>query len=104
MDDVGIKIHKLKHLKLYGKILLADELPASLVRSFSPGSFDTRRELAIEVHDSDAVHRLHKVAHHDWNHSHRIDLSDEGLVADLDSRIKAGAEILALDAKDEDEG
>jgi cardiolipin synthase len=100
MDDVGIKIHKLKHLKLHGKILLADEL-AAIVGSinFSPGSFDTRRELAIEIRDGDAVHRLHKVAHHDWNHSHRIDLSDEGLVADLDSRIEAGADILALDVK-----
>ena len=24
MDDIGIKIHKLKHLKLHGKMLLAD--------------------------------------------------------------------------------
>ena len=27
MDDVGIKIHKLKHLKLHGKMLLADGVP-----------------------------------------------------------------------------
>ena len=28
MDDVGIKIHKLKHLKLHGKMLLADGVRA----------------------------------------------------------------------------
>ena len=27
MDDVGIKIHKLKHLKLHAKMLLADGMP-----------------------------------------------------------------------------
>jgi hypothetical protein len=32
------------------------------------------------------VDRLYKVAHHDWSHSHPLDLSDEGLLADLEER------------------
>src|SRR5262245_32173722 len=41
MDDVGIKIHKLKGLKLHGKMLLADGV-AAIVGSINlaPGSFD----------------------------------------------------------------
>ena len=52
MDDVGIKIHKLKHLKLHGKMLLADGV-AAIVGSinFAAGSLDGRRELAIEMRD-----------------------------------------------------
>jgi phosphatidylserine/phosphatidylglycerophosphate/cardiolipin synthase-like enzyme len=49
MDDVGIKIHKLKHLKLHGKMLLADGLRAIVGSiNLAPGSFDDRQELAIE--------------------------------------------------------
>lgn len=97
MDDVGIKIHKLKHLRLHGKMLLADGV-AALVGSinFAAGSLDGRRELAIEVRDDDVVERLHKVARHDWEHSHPLDLSDEGLLADLEDRIEGGAELLGL--------
>ena len=52
MDDVGIKIHKLKGLKLHGKMLLADGVRAIVGSiNLAPGSFDDRRELAIEVHD-----------------------------------------------------
>jgi phosphatidylserine/phosphatidylglycerophosphate/cardiolipin synthase-like enzyme len=98
MDDVGIKIHKLKHLRLHGKMLLADGV-AAIVGSinFAAGSLDGRRELAIEVRDDNVVERLHHVAHHDWEHSHPLDLSDEGLLADLEDRIKGSAEILGLD-------
>ena len=87
MDDVGIKIHKLKGLKLHGKMLLADGI-VGIVGSINlaPGSFDDRRELAIEVRDDEIVERLHKVAHRDWENSHPLDLSDEGLMADLEDR------------------
>lgn len=96
MDDVGIKIHKLKHLKLHGKMLLADGLRAIVGSiNFAPGSFDDRRELAIEVHDDDIVERLDKVARHDWEHSHPLDLTDEGLFTDLEEH-GGGAEILVL--------
>jgi cardiolipin synthase len=85
MDDVGIKIHKLKHLRLHGKMMLADGV-AAIVGSinFAAGSLDGRRELAIEVRDDDVVDRLHEVAQHDWEHSHSLALSDEGLLADLE--------------------
>jgi phosphatidylserine/phosphatidylglycerophosphate/cardiolipin synthase-like enzyme len=87
MDDVGIKIHKLKHLKLHGKMLLADGLRAIVGSiNLAPGSFDDRRELAIEFDDDEIVDRLHKIAHHDWKHSHPLDLSDEGLMSDLEKR------------------
>ena len=85
MDDVGIKIHKLKHLKLHGKMLLADGCRAIVGSiNLAPGSFDDRRELAIELHDDDVVERLEQVARHDWEHSHPLDLTDEGLFMDLD--------------------
>jgi cardiolipin synthase A/B len=98
MDDVGIKVHKLKHLKLHGKVLLADGA-AAIVGSinFAAGSLDGRRELAIEVHDDDVVERLHKVVQHDWEHSHPLDLSDEGLLADLEDRIEGSARLLGFD-------
>jgi phosphatidylserine/phosphatidylglycerophosphate/cardiolipin synthase-like enzyme len=101
MDDVGIKIHELKHLKLHGKMLLADGV-AAIVGSinFAAGSLDGRRELAIETRDDDVVDRLHKVARHDWEHSHPLDLSDEGLLADLEDRVEDSARLLALEDED----
>jgi len=84
MDDVGIKVHKLKHLKLHAKMLLADGLKAIVGSiNLTPGSFDSRRELAIEVHEDEVVDRLHDIVHHDWENSRTLDLSDEGLLADL---------------------
>ena len=98
MDDVGIKIHKLKHLKLHGKMLLADGARAIIGSiNLAPGSFDDRRELAIEVHDEEIVERLHQIAKHDWENSHPLDLSDEGLFADLEDRKEGSSENLALD-------
>ena len=87
LDDVGIKIHKLKNLKLHGKMLLADGV-AAIVGSMNltRGSLDDRRELAIEVRDDHVVERLQKVADHDWKHSHPLDLSDDALLADLEDR------------------
>jgi phosphatidylserine/phosphatidylglycerophosphate/cardiolipin synthase-like enzyme len=97
LDDVGIKVHKLRHLKLHGKMLLADGV-AALVGSinFAAGSLDGRRELAIEVRDDNIVDLLHRVAHHDWEHSHPLDLSDEGLLADLEDRAEDGASLLGI--------
>jgi cardiolipin synthase A/B len=95
MDDVGIKVRKMKHLKLHGKILLADGVRAVVGSiNLAPGSFDSRRELAIEVRDDEVVSRLQKVVHHDWKHSHPLDLSDAGLLADLEDR--QGVEDLAI--------
>jgi phosphatidylserine/phosphatidylglycerophosphate/cardiolipin synthase-like enzyme len=87
LDDVGVKVHTLKHLKLHATMLLADGV-AGIVGSINlaPGSFDGRRELAIAVDDAEAVARLHHIAHHDWENSHPLDLSDAGLLADLEGR------------------
>jgi len=103
LDDVGVKIRKLKHLRLHGKMLLADGV-ASIVGSINlaPGSLDSRRELAIEVRDEEVVERLQKIAHHDWKHSHPLDLSDEGLLADLEDRAEE-AQKLAIGAPREGE-
>jgi phosphatidylserine/phosphatidylglycerophosphate/cardiolipin synthase-like enzyme len=100
MDDMGIKVHKLKHLRLHGKMLLADGVGAFVGSiNFAAGSLDGRRELAIEVRDGDVVDRLHRVARHDWEHSHPLDLSDAGLLADLEGRVEGSAEMLAIDVK-----
>jgi cardiolipin synthase len=98
MDDVGIKVHKLKHLKLHAKMLFSDGVRAIVGSiNLAPGSFDSRRELAIEVRDDEVIERLHKVVHHDWENSHPLDLTDEGLLADLEDRKDAAD--LALHTK-----
>ena len=98
LDDVGVKVHKLKHLKLHAKMLLADEARAIVGSiNLSPGSFDSRRELAIEADDRHLVKRLLEIVHHDWKHSHPLDLTDEGLLTDLAKRGGGeGAAKLAL--------
>jgi phosphatidylserine/phosphatidylglycerophosphate/cardiolipin synthase-like enzyme len=97
MEDVGIKIHKLKHLKLHAKMLLADHARAIVGSiNLAPGSFDSRRELAIEVDDEHVVKRLSKIVKRDWEHSHPIDLTDEGLLEEFKKHKMEEAEDLAL--------
>ena len=99
MDDVGIKVHKLKGLKLHAKVLFADDMRAIIGSiNLAPGSFDSRRELAIEVRDQEVMERLHTVVHRDWENSHPLDLTDEGLMAELEESDSNVAEDLALDA------
>ena len=92
-------MHRLKHLKLHGKMLLADE-PRAIIGSINlaPGSFDERRELAIETDAPDVIARLHDVTQRDWQNSETLDLSDEGVLADLNKHHqgRAGAKQLAL--------
>ena len=103
MDDVGIKVHTLRHLKLHGKMLIADGCRAIVGSiNLAPGSFDDRRELAIEVHDEEIVERLQQIAHEDWTNSHPLDLTDEGLFADLTNKGDGGDENLALNIKHKD--
>ena len=100
LQDVGAKVHKLKGLKLHAKMILADHKRAVIGSiNLAPGSFDSRRELAIEVDDEHLVKRLHDVSHQDWKNSRPLDLSDEGLMADLDSDAAEAATLLALDAE-----
>jgi len=97
LDDVGVRIRKLKGLKLHGKMLLADGVTAIVGSiNLAPGSFDSRRELAIEVHDAAVVDRMHTIVKFDNESSHPLDLSDDGLTADLEDREDDAAEKLAL--------
>ena len=97
MDDVGIKIHKLRHIKLHAKMLLADHARAIVGSiNLAPGSFDSRRELAIEVRDEDVVDRLAKTARHDWENSHILDLTDAGLLAEFEEHKVKGTQEMAL--------
>ena len=103
MDDVGIKVHKLKHLKLHGKMFFADGVAAIIGSiNLAAGSLDGRRELAIEMRDDNVIERLHKIVKHDWEHSRPLDLSDDGILADLDDRIEDGGHLLALDGHHHD--
>lgn len=99
MHDVGAKVHALKGMKLHAKMIVADDKRAVIGSiNLSPGSFDARRELAIETDSHHVIKRLIKVAEHDWQHSKPIDLTDEGLLKDLEKRNVAdvGAEKLVL--------
>ena len=50
MHDVGAKVHTLKGLKLHAKMIVADDKRAVVGSiNLAPGSFDARRELAIET-------------------------------------------------------
>jgi phosphatidylserine/phosphatidylglycerophosphate/cardiolipin synthase-like enzyme len=84
LQDIGIKIHKMKHVHLHAKLLFADDARAIIGSiNLAPGSFDSRRELAIAVDDEHVIHRIHKTLHHDWEQSSPLDLTDEALLADL---------------------
>ncbi|MGA9184919.1 MAG: phospholipase D-like domain-containing protein, partial [Candidatus Acidiferrales bacterium] len=98
MADVGIKVHKLKHLKLHAKMLLIDDCRVIVGSiNLAPGSFDSRRELAIEVPGGPVVERMSKIVHHDWKHSHKLDLTDQGLLAELERHDIEAEDELALD-------
>jgi cardiolipin synthase len=99
LQDMGVEIRKLKHIKLHAKLMLSDDTRAIIGSiNLAPGSFDSRRELAIEVEDEPIIHRLHKIVRHDWDNSHPLDLSDEGLLAELEKFDPNVKEDLALNA------
>ena len=57
VQDVGAKVHRMKKLRLHAKLLLADHERAIIGSiNLAPGSFDSRRELAIEL-DRRSRHR-----------------------------------------------
>jgi phosphatidylserine/phosphatidylglycerophosphate/cardiolipin synthase-like enzyme len=84
LEDLGVPVHKLKHIKLHGKVMLADDARAIVGSiNIAPGSFDSRRELAIEVDDQHIIKRIRKTLTDDWENSKSLDLSDEGLLREL---------------------
>jgi cardiolipin synthase A/B len=85
MQDAGIKIHKLEGPRLHGKMLLADGKRAIVSSmNLAPGSFDERRELAIEVSDDHVIKRLEHTFVRDWGHSHPMNLSDQGIAKEME--------------------
>jgi phosphatidylserine/phosphatidylglycerophosphate/cardiolipin synthase-like enzyme len=91
MNDIGIGIHKMKHLKLHAKVLVADKARAVVGSiNLTSSSFDDRRELAIQLNDPDVVERLVNVVHDDWRSSHALDLSDRAVLSDLERHPKNG--------------
>jgi cardiolipin synthase A/B len=104
VHDVGAKVRVLENLKLHGKIMIADDARAIVGSiNLSPGSFDERRELAIETSSTHVVERLVRTAEHDWKHSHKMPLSDEAVLADLESHGVRDLSRLALDHHASDE-
>ena len=97
LQDLGVKIHKLKHIKLHAKLILADDARAIVGSiNLAPGSFDSRRELAIEVDDEQIVHRIKKTLEYDWSNSRPLDLSDAALLAELEDYDPSVREDLAI--------
>jgi phosphatidylserine/phosphatidylglycerophosphate/cardiolipin synthase-like enzyme len=97
LEDIGVEIHKLKHIKLHAKLLLADDARAIIGSiNLAPGSFDSRRELAIQVRDEHIIERVKNTVRHDWEHSKQLDLTDEGLMAELEQYDPNVAEDLAV--------
>jgi phosphatidylserine/phosphatidylglycerophosphate/cardiolipin synthase-like enzyme len=97
MNDVGIKIHNHQYLDLHAKMLLADNERAIIGSiNLTTGSFDERRELAIEVAEDNIIERLHHIAHEDWKGSYPLDLTDRGIYKDLENIAEEGSEKLAL--------
>jgi cardiolipin synthase len=97
LQDLGVKIHKLKHIKLHAKLLMADDNVAIIGSiNLAPGSFDSRRELAIRVSDDHITRRIQKTLQQDWANSHPLDLSDAGLIAALKKHDPNVEEDLAI--------
>lgn len=85
LKDVGAKVHTLRHIKLHGKLLFSDNSRIVIGSiNLAPGSFDSRRELAIETTGGHLIERVHQILHEDWKLSKPMDLSDEGLLKELE--------------------
>jgi cardiolipin synthase A/B len=101
VHDVGAKVRALRDLKLHGKIMIADDERAIVGSiNLSPGSFDDRRELAVETSSKHVVRRLVETAQHDWKHSRKLPLSDEAVLADLEGHGIKDVSRLALVRED----
>jgi len=101
VHDVGAKVRTLKDLKLHGKIMVADDKRAIIGSiNLSPGSFDDRRELAVETASDHVVKRLVRTVEHDWKRSRKLPLSDQAVIADLEGHGVNDLSRLALDGHD----
>lgn len=85
LEDLGIKAHKLHGTHLHAKLIIADKHRA-LLSSFNiyPKCFNERRELGIRFDDPHLIKRLVDIFEKDWENSKPMDLTDEGIQADLE--------------------
>lgn len=84
LADLGIHVHKLHGIHLHAKLIIADEKRALLSSfNFYPKCFNERRELGIRFEDKELVDQLVKIFKKDWENSKKMDISDEGIEADL---------------------
>ena len=99
LDDVGINVHKLKGLKLHAKLLLADDqsAPSSAPSISRPAASTAAASWPSRWTTTHIVKRLHEMVRQDWDNSKKLDLTDEGLLAELESVDKNVASDLALD-------
>ncbi|HEX2918030.1 MAG TPA: phospholipase D-like domain-containing protein [Edaphobacter sp.] len=98
LQDLGVPVRKLKHIKLHAKLLFADDARAIIGSiNFAPGSFDSRRELAIQVDDEPILKRIRKTLHDDWDKGRLLDLSDQALLEELESSDPNVVEDLGID-------
>jgi cardiolipin synthase A/B len=97
VHDVGAKVRVLRDLKLHGKIMISDDERAIVGSiNLSPGSFDDRRELAVETSSAHVVRRLVETAQYDWKRSRKLPLSDDAVLADLERHGMNDVNRLAL--------
>jgi phosphatidylserine/phosphatidylglycerophosphate/cardiolipin synthase-like enzyme len=84
LADLGIHVRKLRGIHLHAKLIIADEKRALLSSfNFYPKCFNERRELGIRFEDAELVDRLVEIFKKDWENSKKMDISDEGIEADL---------------------
>jgi len=69
---------------------------AVVVMACAARSGEVHRTLPCRKRLQAVLKRLQQVAGHDWQNSHPLDLSDEGLLADLQKNEPDVAEMLAL--------
>ena len=85
LEDLGIKAHKLHGTHLHAKLIIADKHRA-LLSSFNiyPKCFNERRELGIRFTDPHLIKQLVEIFEKDWENSKAMDLTEEGVQADLE--------------------
>lgn len=101
LSDLGIHVHKLHGIHLHAKLMIADGKKALLSSfNFYPKCFNERRELGIRFEDQELIDRLVAIFKKDWENSKKIDLSDEGIEADLkkhEEKLKQAAKLKVKD-------
>lgn len=86
LADLGMHVRKLHGMHLHAKLIIADERRALLSSfNFYPKCFNERRELGIFFDDRELILKLVEIFKKDWKNSKKIDLSDEGIQADLEA-------------------